>query len=45
MNPYAADTLQHRLYREIRRVLSDAIGCGKDAIELRFVVAGAVQHG
>jgi len=41
-NSYARDMLQHRLYREIRRVLSDAIGCRKDEIELVFEVAEAV---
>ncbi len=36
-NGYARDMLQHRLYRNIRRVLSDVAGQG---VELRFVAAG-----
>lgn len=36
---YAADMLQHRLYREIRRVLSDVIGVDHNQIKLRFEVA------
>lgn len=37
-NSYARDMLQHRLYRNVRRVLSDV--CGEE-IELRFEVAQA----
>jgi chromosomal replication initiator protein len=33
-NSYARDMLQHRLYRNIHRVLTDV--CGRDALELRF---------
>lgn len=36
-NTYARDMLQHRLYRNIRRVLSDVLGA---EVELRFVVDG-----
>jgi chromosomal replication initiation ATPase DnaA len=34
-NIYARDMLQHRLYRNVRRVLSD---CSGEAVELRFEV-------
>ncbi len=37
---YARDMLQHRLYRNIRRVLSDVVG---QAAELRFVAVGDVE--
>lgn len=39
VNQYAADSLQHRLYREVRRVLSDVLGVKHDQIELQFQVA------
>lgn len=44
VNQYAADMLQHRLYREIRRVLADVIGVDHKQLDLRFAVE-AVQHG
>lgn len=37
-NTYARDMLQHRLYREVRRVLGDVLG---NRVELRFEVMGA----
>lgn len=40
---YAADMLQHRLYREIRRVLGDVLSVKHDQLELQFQVAKAVQ--
>lgn len=39
-NVYTRDMLQHRLYREVRRVLRDVRG---QTTELRFEVAGTVQ--
>ena len=36
-NSYARDMLQHRLYRNVRRVLSDVLGA---EVELKFVVSG-----
>jgi len=42
-NVFVRDMLQHRLYRETRRVLSDVIGCDREAIELRFEVTEAVK--
>lgn len=40
-NDYARDMLQHRLYRNLRRVVSDVAG---DDCELRFVVYKAQQQ-
>jgi chromosomal replication initiation ATPase DnaA len=34
-NPYARDMLQHRMYRDIRRVLTSVVGA---PVEMRFEV-------
>lgn len=40
-NKFAQDQLEHRLYREVRRVLGDVLG---NRVELRFEVMGAKHH-